>query len=531
MRAEEISRLTYEDAVSKAEDAIGSQEFDRAIVLLQAAIRKADPAREADKVNRARHELAYCYYMTKRYYEASVLSEHLVRNYPQGGLSSRSAAIAMQSMAEAYNTFRDVDRQADLARLVSLAKVTAETWPDREEGDDGRMNLGLIYLGMGRYDDAIAALSAIRRKSHQWPAGQNRLGAAHWAKSRDLDRRGETAGAQAETQKAIELLQVASKTLRDAGAGPNDPILVGNTVDLAVILTEIGKPADALALLDPVVKSQTVKSGTDYARLIEAQLKAFIVSGQIEPAIASMKALEEAGGAANRAQLYYRLGTLIQKEVDRLREKGNSKALATMHQAYRSFLTTLVASKTGHTYESLEWAGEGLLTLGADADAEPVFRRVLKEFADDPKFLDQPGGLARALRTRLKLVASLRGQKKFDEADVLIGELLKDKEFKAYIEPQFEKGLLLEAKADAGQGSYSAALGYWENLAKKLGGTRTRSVLYYDTWYHVALVLSKQKSATKARQTLMSVMRLSPSVGGPEMKAKYQGLLTELKLR
>ncbi len=51
---------------------------------------------------------------------------------------------------------------------------------------------------------------------------------------------------------------------------------------------------------------------------------------------------------------------------------------------------------------------------------------------------------------------------------------------------------------------------------------------YYDAWYHVAFVLSKQKETVKARQTLQGVMRLNPSVGGSEMKAKYQGLVARL---
>ena len=113
------------------------------------------------------------------------------------------------------------------------------------------------------------------------------------------------------------------------------------------MLTETGKPAEALALLDPVVKAQTVKSGPGFARLMEAQLKAYITSGKVEPAIASMKALEQSGGAAGRAQLYFKLGKLLEKELESLKQKKNTAALTRMHQAYKTFLTTLAESKTG----------------------------------------------------------------------------------------------------------------------------------------------------------------------------------------
>ena len=141
-----------------------------------------------------------------------------------------------------------------------------------------------------------------------------------------------------------------------------------------------------------------------------------------------------------------------------------------MHQAYKTFLTTLAASKTGQTYDSLEWAGESLLSLEAYKEAEEVLQRVLKEFTQNPEFLQQPAGRSRLLRTRLKMAAALRGEGKLDEASSLVEELLAQNP--RYIEPQFEKGLLLEAEAEAGKGSWSAALRHWEGLAKNLDATQ-----------------------------------------------------------
>ena len=198
-----------------------------------------------------------------------------------------------------------------------------------------------------------------------------------------------------------------------------------------------------------------------------------------------------------------------------------------MHQAYKMFLTTLAESKTGQSYESLQWAGEGLLTLDAYADSEKVFRRVLTDFTADPQFVQQQGGRGKLLRTRLRLVTALRGQGKFDEANSILDELLGQKP--PYIETLFEKGMLLESEAAAGKGTWSTALAHWEDLTKKMERMRPRPASYFDAWYHVAWVLYQQKETAKAKQTLMGVMRLSPSVGGPEMKTKYQALVAKLK--
>jgi tetratricopeptide (TPR) repeat protein len=527
IKAEEIARLNYEDTIARAEESLQSHEWERAMALLKAAISKADPRRDVDKANFARYELAFCYYMNKQFYEAVVLAEHLARRYPQGGLSPKATQVAMQALADAYNTYTQIDRRSDLDRLVDLAQYTARVWPDREEGDDARMNLGLIYTGRGEYDKAIEALNGVRPRSAKWIDSQTRLGVAHWAKSRDLERRGETAKAQTEAKQALDVLNASLKARRSAGAGPTDAGLAGNVSDLAIVLTETGKPANALALLDPVIQAQTARSGPVFSRLMEAALTAYIASNQVEKAIDSMKSLEKGGGAAGKVQLYLRLGKLLEREIDALREKKDVVTLSRLQKSYRTFLTTLAESKTGQTYESLEWAGESLLRLESSADAEKVFRRILSDYTQDPQFLQQAGGRGKLLRTRLKLAAALRGAGKFEEANALVDQLLEQKP--PYIECLFEKGMLLEAEAQVRKGSWSSTLAHWEKLANRLGTMRPRPVSYYDAWYHVAWALFQQKDAVKARQTLQGVMRLTPRVGGPEMEAKYKGLLARLR--
>ena len=168
IRAEDILRISYEDAVNQANEAIGSQDWVKAITLLKAAVRKADPVRNAEKANHARYLLAFCYYKNNQPYEADVLGEHLARRYPQFGLSAQASEIGMQSLADAYNTYTQIDRMSDLDRLINLANYMVETWPEKEQADAARMNLAQFYYGTGRYDDAIKALTSVRTRSQQW---------------------------------------------------------------------------------------------------------------------------------------------------------------------------------------------------------------------------------------------------------------------------------------------------------------------------------------------------------------------------
>jgi len=115
------------------------------------------------------------------------------------------------------------------------------------------------------------------------------------------------------------------------------------------------------------------------------------------------------------------------------------------------------------------------------------------------------------------------------------------------IEPMMEKGLLTEDMARAGVlerdatfvaaqkkakakiTPWAVASTQWKEIALRLGGARTKPPEYYEAWYHAALAMKEDKKPTEAKQTLASVMRLSASVGGPEMKQKYKTLLEQIK--
>ena len=90
--------------------------------------------------------------------------------------------------------------------------------------------------------------------------------------------------------------------------------------------------------------------------------------------------------------------------------------------------------------------------------------------------------------------------------------------------------MLLESEAAAGGESGRLLLGFWQKLAKDMERMRPRPASYFDAWHRNLSHGSRpqQKETAKAETGDASGVsaRLSPSVGGPEMKAeKYQGLL------
>src|SRR5207245_1714514 len=101
----DISKLNYDDAVAQASQAISTLAYENAIALLKVAIRKAEPTRDTAKTNSARYMLAYAEMMTKKYYEAAVIAEHVARRYPRDEWAAKSADLAMQAIVEAYNAY------------------------------------------------------------------------------------------------------------------------------------------------------------------------------------------------------------------------------------------------------------------------------------------------------------------------------------------------------------------------------------------------------------------------------------------
>ena len=146
----------------------------------------------------------------------------------------------MQSLADAYNTYTEIDRISDLDRLVNLASYVVETWPEKEQADVARMNLSQIYYGMGRYDESIKALGSVRTRSQQWIP----IAATACVPSPALDRFIVSA------HPVVDLAQVHAghvglllfgPGLDDVGRQVDEPIEIADPVNLGVGVVRIGK--------------------------------------------------------------------------------------------------------------------------------------------------------------------------------------------------------------------------------------------------------------------------------------------------
>ena len=530
----QILAMSYEEAMAQADSAMASHEWDRAIGLLKQAVRKADPAKDAPKANKARYFMAYCEYSANRYYDAAILAEHLARRYPKDELSAKATEIGLAAYTLAYMRYNRIDRESDLRRLRDLADYTASTWPDTDQGDGARVQIGEIEMGMGHYAESAAAYEAVRVGSPRRLDAQVKAGDAHWRSALKLREQGKTAEAETQEKTALALTKSALDARKAAGIPPTDPALIVNTNALAEIYRGTAKPKEALALLEPLAKSlegQTLSSEVAplYDGLLTVMLQAHIADGQTSKAIGDMKALEKAGGSkAKLTQLYLELSRSLQAEMEAQAARKDRVALERTRKAFKEFLQALAGSESGQTFDSLLFAGNAMLEMEMVPEALGVFEKMLKTYENDAQFKQNPNSATSLLLLKLKKAIALRKSGKFEDGLKLDDALITENP--RQIEPLMEKGMLLEdwAKTRKVAERWNASYAYWTQRATQLERIRPRRPEYFECIYHVAVALAGLDRKPDAVRALKGAMTFTPNVGTPEIKAKYTSLLKQL---
>ena len=239
----------------------------------------------------------------------------------------------------------------DLARIRARRQRTLDVGPGRlgpralRRGDRGLRDGPIVVVEVGRRPEFLRRGPLALELGPPW--------------------QGERQDADSEVQQAVAKLNTSLKARKDANAPDTDPGLVTNACDLAIIQLETGKPADALALLDPFAKTlgevskRPASMNNAYSRVLSYILRGHVATGKVDLAIADMKKIEGIGGAGNSAaSLYLELGRLLEREIETLKKKNDRAGLAKVEESYQKFLKALVATKTGQTFQSLRWAAD-----------------------------------------------------------------------------------------------------------------------------------------------------------------------------
>lgn len=546
----------------------------------------ADDETPIEELNQVRYFTSYLLLRAGRYYDSAVLGEFLARNYPDGVSGRPAAAVAINAYVEAYNQAPPAERQAEIARLVDLARYVAEKWPTEPEGDQAWMLLADMALRSSDWTQAIEYLDQVPADSPRRAEVELKAGQAFWNRYLAELRSGDTAPegeaqedvgqAQARLQRGLELLAAGS-----AGSGSEgDALRAGAELNLAQIYNAESKFAEALALLErpasgplALVQSQSplAQRGNFALETFKAALSAYVGSQNLAQAEATMQSLEnyaasQGESASQLTRIYVALGRELEDQLTRLRQSGDQETLNKLVQSFEKFLTQIAARDEGNTFQSLSWVaetfsglGQGLTGTGpAPAEARKyiekaaqVYQRIRQRAQDEPGFAPS-GDFETGLIVRLARCDRALGN--YAEAVDLLVEVLKRKP--ATLDAQIEAAACYQAwgqtepryfasaihgdrRAKKPDGSIVNIVWGWKKLATTLQGNDRFQQQFHECYFRLAesafeqarasTGADKQRGLTAAVVLLEQLARTEPNLGGDVARARYNKLYRQLQ--
>lgn len=508
--------------------------------MLRLALDLAEPNTEVGQVNAARYYLAFVYYYMKQSYEAAILGEFVARRYPEDDpqVAQDMAYIAMSAWQQAYYALKkEESHDAEMAQMIRICNLITKNWPEGDNANEARMNLGKVYKDAVQPVEAGKWYGQVPETSKDYADAQINAGQAYWtawlnAMTIPADQRPPATDLDAWTAAAEKHLRTGIEKLRAGVPMDGNPpdAMVAAQVSLSQIMNATSRFADSVKILvtdaHPVVKSIDIKEGETrgdkgvkgkpfYILTYTILLRAYVGTQEIDKALAVMNKLEAvAGGPQSRGivAIYEKLGEVLEEEIKQRKAKGG-QGLAELQASFNKFLDELYKRRDTMSYGGLRWIGQTYQSLGnglkedkaASTDyftkAESAYNEILAKAEkgtaeEDTKY--KASGAPDLIR--IQIVMCRRQLQKFDEAFELIGKVLDAKP--RMLEAQMEAAYVFQDWGFSGQGDS------FKKLMEAIKGTKTleRKVA---VWGWAVMVAQLQKTLEKG-------------AGGPDGKARME---------
>ncbi len=428
---------------------------------LKLALELADSQTDEQDLNHARVKLSFVYYLMGRSYDSAILGEFVASRYTQeyATLALDGAYFAMAAYLQSYNASTTTSEQSsDLNHVAKMCELIDSNWPESDRANDARINMGKIYAQNDRLVEAAEWFSRVPDSSPDFAASRIEAGRAFWnayVQSSNLPDEDKPTAEQLQQWRtdAERLYREGLKRIQQglSSVGEAPPEVLTTKAALAQIALDKGDYPGAIRLLkdspqsvmdavDAVDESNRPADGIQgpkFASLAyQLLLRAYVGTQKLDDAREAMQRLEEIGGGANGesvTRIYRQLGTELEKELDRLKNSGNSMRLAQVRESFESFLNSMFERKD-QTFGSLFWMaetysglGEGSLGEPAQADAyfgraAQAYQQILSRASSESGFLEPTAVPAVTLR----LAACRRRMGEYQDALEIVSRVLKE---------------------------------------------------------------------------------------------------------
>ncbi len=557
-----------------------------AMRLLDLAMRLRDQDTTAELLASARYYQCFLNWTVGNYYDAAVLGEYLLQNYPDTLPGRQGAKIALASWVRLYGESKEEDRSFEIGQIERVAEMTFQRWPDQDEAEEAALTLVNFAAAAGKVERAAEYLNKIPADSPRRGQAELRAGQALWSTYLKALRQPEAERPNAEQLAALrkqarEVLEGGIERVKKAGATP-DATVATAVFSLAQLLLEADEPAQAVIWLEeptfgPLTLVQAGSSaasqGNFPAETYKLAMRAFIATNpaQLDKAEAAMNALEklvpagsDSQAADNLTAIYVSLGRQLQQDMQQLREDGKTEELDRLAAGFQVFLDRLLERGAGGSLPTLNWMAETYLNLASGIDsgalstspralecygkAAKAYEQLLEAAAKDPKLSASPDSL---LALRLKQADAYRGAGLYEEATQVIANVLREKP--TLLPAQVVAAKIYQARGAKDPTGYAKAImggepgrngqnliWGWAKLSKATMGDEKFAETFHKS--RLAIVESRygyamaEKDPTKrenilkaAVQDVLSTYKVRPDLGGEATRARYNQLLKTIQ--
>lgn len=557
----------------------------KAIDLLQMAIGFSSADTPIGDINLIRYQMCFCYYTMKDYFRAALIGEFLLDRFPSLNGSRESAAIAMYSYWDLYQSATGDDKKFEEQKVDKICSKIVSTWPAAAEAAEATRMLIAIAIDSGQLERAVELLDRIPDDSTHKASIALNTGQAFWVSYLAKKKTAEDAGnLNAELPQLIAMRDQAESLLADGIStldGSNLSVAKAKSaLALAKIYAEKEQGEKNLAILEhpdygllklarekaPVAADSRFRLDvfrtalTGYVNSINTTSDAGTIATTMDKASAIMGDLKQLtsemeNGDRLLVSLYYSFANDIKTKMDSIR---SLEARKNFSDGLSQFLQGAATSSSD--FQVIMWAGSTLIRIADSFSEQGEQEEATELYQAAAKVIDQikerkievsADDQMAVLRNHGKALA---GQGDFEQALPKFIEYLAARP--ATLDVQIDAALALQnagqakqdpsklAQAIMGGGEYKdpesgkaqKAIWGWGKLSLAIANRPQFKDQYLTARYNLAksrLLYHQIKANPRLVELALSEVESArekyPDLGGPEMKARFDKLTADLQ--
>ena len=554
---------------------------DAAAKYLRLAIQLAEAKTPVDDINRVRYYLCHLNWELGQYYDAAILGQFLAHRYPDSAGARQGARIALAAYQKVYAEPGNVAPDFEAAKLLQLATLIAQQWPDQPDVDDAYALLAGFAIDRGQWAEALDFIGKISPDRRARP--EIKMGLALWSqhlRQARLEAKDRPSQAELDKLKNDARARLQEGMDRGKGSGDVDETLATAALSLVQIHLDSNQYDKAIALLEdgqigPLTLLAAGHPAAGRAGFAEEACKAALrayVSAQPplgEKARQVMDMLDQlAGKEANAGErltrIYISLGHQLQEQLEQLRASGKEQELDHVTRTFESLLDRMVKQETGGDWVGRNWLARTYASLGAAMEkdgrlsppgklyvekAVATYDAILERAEETPAFAPNDDAV---LGVMMRKAECLRQLHRFKEAIQLLAALLTKKP--NMLDAQVAAAVTYQQRGDVEDPRWY--LFAWQGGQKDRKTSKNRiwgwagiahAVVRYDRYrdvfhearYNMAMCRcsyarkqsgdERQKYLRFAKNDIRYTVELYPDLGGETWRPKYDSLLRDIQ--